>query len=73
MAGQWAGAVEGSILPDERGTGGFGYDALFQPDRRKQSFAELTPEEKNHLSHRARAAVRLVADWGRIAASLISG
>ncbi len=53
------GAVEGEILRAERGEGGFGYDALFQPVGFERSFAELTPAEKNTLSHRAIAAGKL--------------
>ena len=67
LVGQWSGAIEGIVLPEERGTGGFGYDALFRPDRRLQSFAEMPPMEKNQLSHRARAAARLAADWAGLA------
>ena len=70
VAGQWTGAVEGAILAEERGSGGFGYDALFLPDGRSRSFGELPAAEKNQLSHRARAAARMVADWDRIAPRL---
>jgi XTP/dITP diphosphohydrolase len=53
------GTVEGVILTEERGSGGFGYDALFCPEGSERSFAEMTPEEKNALSHRARAAEKM--------------
>lgn len=53
------GIVEGVILNEERGSGGFGYDALFCPEGSERSFAEMTPEEKNALSHRARAAEKM--------------
>jgi XTP/dITP diphosphohydrolase len=49
------GTVEGHILPQEQGTGGFGYDALFVPEGYADSFGVLPPEVKNQLSHRARA------------------
>lgn len=49
------GAVEGSILLAEQGTGGFGYDALFVPEGHEDSFGVLPAEVKNQLSHRARA------------------
>jgi len=49
------GQVFGEILPEERGTNGFGYDPLFLLPELGRSMAELTREEKNTLSHRARA------------------
>ena len=49
------GLVKGSILTARRGEGGFGYDPLFVPDGYDQTFAEMTPEEKNKISHRGRA------------------
>ncbi len=53
------GSVDGQILRTERGEGGFGYDPLFQPNGFEKSFAELTPVEKNAISHRAAAAAKL--------------
>lgn len=58
----FSGAVEGTILPDRQGEGGFGYDPLFVPDGFQESFAELGEEVKNSLSHRARALSQ-VAQW----------
>lgn len=49
------GVCQGRLLDEERGDGGFGYDALFVPDGETRTFAELSPSEKNALSHRARA------------------
>ena len=49
------GTVEGTLVPVERGAGGFGYDPLFVPEGFGETFGELTPEVKNRLSHRARA------------------
>jgi XTP/dITP diphosphohydrolase len=49
------GICEGEILLEERGVNGFGYDPLFQVRGRGLTLAELAPEEKNRLSHRARA------------------
>jgi len=49
------GICEGQILEEERGTGGFGYDALFVPDGHAETFAEMPKESKNRISHRARA------------------
>lgn len=49
------GVCEGEIIPEERGQGGFGYDPLFYLPELGKTMAELTLEEKNRLSHRARA------------------
>jgi len=49
------GVVEGVLLDTTRGEGGFGYDPLFFYPPLSRSFAELAPEEKNRVSHRARA------------------
>jgi len=56
---QFEGVVEGKILEEPRGEGGFGYDPVFQPDGSELSFAEMTLEEKNKMSHRARAIAKL--------------
>jgi XTP/dITP diphosphohydrolase len=60
------GIVEGHILTEERGEGGFGYDALFAPvdDPAGRSFAEMSLEEKNAISHRGRALRTLAARLG---------
>ncbi len=55
------GVVHGKILEEPRGDGGFGYDPIFQPDGSELSFAEMTLEEKNKMSHRARAIEKLCA------------
>ncbi|OGO18507.1 MAG: non-canonical purine NTP pyrophosphatase, RdgB/HAM1 family [Chloroflexi bacterium RBG_16_48_8] len=49
------GICEGEIIPQERGDHGFGYDPIFLLAGVNKTMAELTLEEKNHLSHRARA------------------
>ena len=49
------GECQGRIIFEERGSGGFGYDPLFVPDGYDSTFAELGAEEKNKISHRARA------------------
>ncbi len=53
------GICSGSITFAPRGESGFGYDPLFVPDGYTQTFAELSDEIKNHLSHRARALLKL--------------
>lgn len=54
------GRCRGRILEQERGEGGFGYDALFMPVDAMHTFAELSAEEKNRISHRGQA-MRAVA------------
>ncbi len=49
----------GRIDVDDQGSGGFGYDPMFTPDGFDQRYAEMTPEEKNTISHRGRAAERM--------------
>ncbi len=51
------GWCEGEIIPEERGTGGFGYDPIFLLPELAKTMAELSPEIKNRLSHRARAVM----------------
>ncbi len=55
------GRVEGEITLCPRGSNGFGYDPLFVPAGHSRSMAELSAEEKNGLSHRARALQQVVA------------
>ena len=54
------GIVNGSILEEEHGAGGFGYDPIFQPDGYDVTFAEMPMEVKNKISHRGRAVQKLV-------------
>ncbi len=53
------GHTYGKILDRETGTGGFGYDCLFESDDLKKSFGEATSEEKNAVSHRFRGLQKL--------------
>ena len=49
------GEIKGKIIKTPRGTNGFGYDPYFVPDGYSRTMAELPPEEKNSISHRAKA------------------
>lgn len=57
---QFEGEVRGRILSEKKGTGGFGYDPVFMPDGFSKTLAEMSMEEKNKISHRARAIGKLV-------------
>lgn len=54
------GVAEGKIIDEKRGKGGFGYDPVFIPDGYKQTFAEMSFEQKNRISHRAKAINKLI-------------
>lgn len=58
----FSGAVEGRIVDDHRGAGGFGYDPLFVPEGFGETFGQLPAEVKNTLSHRAQALWKL-REW----------
>ncbi|HEV7401597.1 MAG TPA: RdgB/HAM1 family non-canonical purine NTP pyrophosphatase [Chthoniobacteraceae bacterium] len=69
IVGRFEGAVEGTLLEEERGAGGFGYDALFVPAGERETFAQLPAETKNRLSHRARALQQVIEFLRRDGAS----
>ncbi|MFR9523346.1 MAG: RdgB/HAM1 family non-canonical purine NTP pyrophosphatase [Rikenellaceae bacterium] len=54
------GVVEGEITKEHSGAEGFGYDPIFRPEGRECTFAQMTTDEKNQISHRARAVKKLV-------------
>jgi len=54
------GAVEGEILTAPEGDGGFGYDPVFRPEGHDVSFALMSADAKNAISHRGRATARLI-------------
>jgi len=56
------GVCPGEIIPEERGQNGFGYDPIFYLPELGKTMAELSMDEKNRLSHRARA-VRAAVPW----------
>ncbi len=60
------GTVDGVIADRERGDEGFGYDPLFIPQGETRTFAEMAPEEKNSISHRANALAAAVEEWSAL-------
>jgi XTP/dITP diphosphohydrolase len=53
------GELRGTLAAEPRGAGGFGYDPAFVPEGERRTVGEMAPEEKDAISHRARAAARL--------------
>jgi XTP/dITP diphosphohydrolase len=58
----FTGIVHGTILQERRGTSGFGYDSVFLPDGYTKTYAEMSAEEKNRISHRG-IATRGLCDF----------
>jgi XTP/dITP diphosphohydrolase len=54
------GRVDGKIIMEKRGEFGFGYDPIFIPENESRTFAEMSMEEKNQFSHRARAFQKMI-------------
>ena len=54
------GIIKGKIIGEAKGNNGFGYDPIFQPENYFLSFAQLDKEEKNKISHRAKAFRKLI-------------
>jgi XTP/dITP diphosphohydrolase len=54
------GIVKGNILKEKHGDKGFGYDPLFQPEGFNCTFAEMELDEKNQISHRGKAVMKLI-------------
>lgn len=54
------GRVHGTLLTENKGHKGFGYDPIFVPDGHDRTFAEMLPEEKNAISHRKRALEQMM-------------
>jgi len=54
------GVCKGTIIAERKGSGGFGYDAIFIPDGAKKTFAEMSLGEKNLFSHRRKAMDKLI-------------
>jgi len=60
LLGSFLGTVEGKVIPEERGSEGFGYDCMFIPQGYTETFGELQAEIKNSLSHRGRALAKVL-------------
>ncbi|MDH5828009.1 non-canonical purine NTP diphosphatase [Sphingobacterium faecium] len=60
------GSIEGKIIMELKGTDGFGYDPIFIPNGFSKTFAEMTAEEKNKISHRAIAVSKLAEFLGKL-------
>ncbi len=70
------GICKGKIISEMRGEAGFGYDPLFQPEGFDKTFAELSPKEKNQISHRAKAlfkAKMILEEYASPKSSLVIG
>jgi XTP/dITP diphosphohydrolase len=57
---QFEGILKGMILTEKRGQGGFGYDPVFLPEGYSKTLAEMSPGEKNEISHRSIAVQKLI-------------
>jgi XTP/dITP diphosphohydrolase len=69
----FVGRVTGRIARAAAGSGGFGYDPIFIPDGWDRTFAEGSPEEKNEISHRARAVRQVGEQLARLARPGVRG
>jgi XTP/dITP diphosphohydrolase len=63
----YRGTVEGRLTFPARGERGFGYDPIFIADGMTKTFAEIAPEEKHRISHRANAFTRMAQTWEQAA------
>ncbi len=59
---KFTGKTSGRIIHRKRGSGGFGFDPIFQPEGFGKTFAEMTTEEKNRISHRGKA-FKAFSEW----------
>lgn len=62
----YEGRCEGEILHEIKGENGFGYDPLFYYPEFKKTFAQMTPEEKNSISHRGKAMAELISEIDKV-------
>jgi XTP/dITP diphosphohydrolase len=57
----FTGIAKGEIIKEKTGNGGFGYDPIFQPEGYQQTFAQISLDVKNQISHRGKATKQLIA------------
>jgi XTP/dITP diphosphohydrolase len=62
----WEGRLEGLLTREPKGSLGFGYDSIFVPDGLEQTLAQMTTQQKNQLSHRAKAIANMLGDLEKI-------
>ena len=62
----YEGRCEGEIVAEPRGASGFGYDPIFYYPEYGKTFAEISPEEKNRVSHRGRALREVAAEFDKV-------
>jgi XTP/dITP diphosphohydrolase len=60
------GRIDGTIIPEKRGSNGFGYDPIFVPNGSEKTFAEMSTEEKSAMSHRGKALAKMTEYLRRI-------
>ncbi len=60
------GRINGTIITEKRGSNGFGYDPIFVPEGSDKTFAEMTAEEKNGMSHRGRSLAKMTEYLKRV-------
>jgi XTP/dITP diphosphohydrolase len=57
------GRIEGTVAREPKGKGGHGYDPIFIPEGKTQTFGEMSEHEKNTISHRGRASAKLIVEY----------
>ena len=62
----YTGIIEGTIISSQKGTKGFGYDPIFQPNNYNITFAEMEQKEKSAISHRGQAVAQLLSFLSQI-------
>ncbi|WP_300666296.1 non-canonical purine NTP diphosphatase [Fluviicola sp.] len=60
------GRINGTIITEKRGNNGFGYDPIFVPEGSEKTFAEMTADEKNEMSHRGRSLAKMTEYLKRV-------